>query len=430
MLTKLPDWLVTRWSRIVVQYKVEYRQFPPFKNFVEFISQEAKIASDPVTSLQSVKGDFIPSHINNNGDRHRAPERRHERQPNTRTFQGRALLTDTSDKSTTDMSRTASKLKEKVKCLYCDLWNHDLDACRTFRAKAIETRKDFAKNNQLCFGCLGSGHVSKRCTQRKICEICEKRHPTSLHGDLIKHNAMNSNTSAGNSSVDNVTTKPESFQSGTVHMSSIESSAKSSMIIPVYVSHLDFPNDEVLVYALLDTQSDTTFILSETCNKLGLTGTEVKLSLSTMFAENQVVDSRKVKGLVVRGYGSPLRIPLPTAFTPANRSHIPTPEMARNWHHLHGIADELLPLQNCDIGLLIGYNCSRALIPREVIPATKDGPYGQRTDLGWGIVGCVNSTRNDEDQIRLDTLTECRRSKYRRNYPTPTNVLKCQYDQR
>lgn len=166
-----------------------------------------------------------------------------------------------------------------------------------------------------------------------------------------------------------------------------------------------------MVYALLDTQSDTTFILSDTYHKLGVSGTDVKLSLSTMFAENQIVDSCKVKGLVVRGYGSSLRIPLPTVFTrdimPANRSHIPTPEMARHWHHLHGIADELLPLQNCDIGLLIGYNCPRALTPREVIPAAKDGPYGQRTDLGWGIVGCVDSTRNDDD--KLDAIGDSHR---------------------
>lgn len=45
MLSRLPDWLVVRWGRIVVQKKEESNQHPPFK---DFISKEAKIACDPV----------------------------------------------------------------------------------------------------------------------------------------------------------------------------------------------------------------------------------------------------------------------------------------------------------------------------------------------------------------------------------------------
>ena len=86
-----------------------------------------------------------------------------------------------------------------------------------------------------------------------------------------------------------------------------------------------------------------------------------------MHAENWVVDSSKIQGLMVRGYNSSSKLPLPSAFTrnimPANRSHIPKPEMARKWPHLQGIPDELMPLSDCEIGLLIGYNCLHALVP-------------------------------------------------------------------
>ena len=80
---------------------------------------------------------------------------------------------------------------------------------------------------------------------------------------------------------------------------------------------------------------------------------------------------------------------------PANRSHIPTAEMANRWNHLKGIADKLMPLSNCEIGLLIGYNVARALTPREVIPPVGNGPYAQRTDLGWGIVGIVDPSHDE-----------------------------------
>lgn len=52
--------------------------------------------------------------------------------------------------------------------------------------------------------------------------------------------------------------------------------------------------------------------------------------------------------------------------------------------------EEIAPLINCEVGLLIGYNCSQALLPREVVSCKDDEPFTQRTDLGWSIVGCVN----------------------------------------
>lgn len=114
---------------------------------------------------------------------------------------------------------------------------------------------------------------------------------------------------------------------------------------------------------------------------------------------------------MVRGHNSTLRIPLPNTFSrniiPANRDHIPTPHIARIWPHLSNIADKLMPITDCEIGLLIGYNCSQALMPREVIPPDGDGPYGQRTDLGWGIVGIVDplSSVNEEDTIGVSHRT-------------------------
>lgn len=104
-----------------------------------------------------------------------------------------------------------------------------------------------------------------------------------------------------------------------------------------------------------------------------------------MMGENAVVNSGKVSGVRVRGYSSATRIPLPPAYTkdwiPVNREHIPTCETAKCWSHLSPI--------NCEVGLLIGYNCPRALAPRQVIVDKDDEPYAVQTDLGWSIVGSV-----------------------------------------
>lgn len=92
--------------------------------------------------------------------------------------------------------------------------------------------------------------------------------------------------------------------SETTLMNHTESSRKTSMILPVYVSHVDNPNVQRLVYAILNSQSDTTFILQNTWKLLGLLGEPVKLKLSTMHAEKKVIDSSKVQGLMVRDFNS------------------------------------------------------------------------------------------------------------------------------
>ena len=137
-------------------------------------------------------------------------------------------------------------------------------------------------------------------------------------------------------------------------------------------------------------------------------GIDVKLSLSTMYAANKVVTSTKVRGLVVRGINDGPRISLPNAYTrsimPANHNHIPTSDIARMWPHLEEIADHIEPLRDCEIGLLIRYNCPRALAPREVVSSSKHGPYGLRTDLGWSIVGIIDAEACEEDPIGLSHL--------------------------
>ena len=98
-----------------------------------------------------------------------------------------------------------------------------------------------------------------------------------------------------------------------------------------------------------------------------------------------------VSGLRVRGFSSHSFVNLPPAYTrdfiPLERTHIPTPATAKRWKHLNAIAQEIPQLLDCKVGLLIGYDCSRALTPRQVITGGDEEPYAIRTDLGWSIVG-------------------------------------------
>ncbi len=179
----------------------------------------------------------------------------------------------------------------------------------------------------------------------------------------------------------------------------------TSMIVPVWVSTKQNPSYERLVYALLDSQSDTTFIDKGLCDALQTTMFPVQLKLTTMLGKDTVLQSERVSGLQVRAYKSGNYIDLPPTYTkdciPVNRSHIPTREVAKNWNHLTALVDKIPPLQDCDVALLIGYNCSRSMAPREVIIGGDEEPYDIRTDLGWSIVGCSSS---HSDTFRVSRL--------------------------
>ena len=110
------------------------------------------------------------------------------------------------------------------------------------------------------------------------------------------------------------------------------------MIVPVWLSHEENPHKESLVYAILDNQSDKSFLLDKTAEEMNLPSIDVPLFMSTMLAENQLIQSSKIYGLSVRGFNNSKKIRLPALFTrdvmPASRSHIPSPETTRRWPHL------------------------------------------------------------------------------------------------
>ncbi|XP_076869830.1 uncharacterized protein LOC143521148 [Brachyhypopomus gauderio] len=372
ILLKLPDWLVSRWNRKVMETRQANTGYPPFKEFVDFLSKEADLACDPVSSIQALKNmeNERPKHSRN------------------QTIQAKTLSTNTTQSNT-------------PLCIFCKGTGHVLAKCRKFSERTVQDRVRFVRAEKLCFGCLKIGHHSRRCDNKSTCEKCQKRHPTCLHDDKFKEHQRSTPPKRDEISEN----KSESTEivamatSNTVSQDGL--STQTSSVIPVWVSSIKQPEKEVLVYALLDTQSDTTFILDEVAQDLNTKKESVSLQLSTMSAKSTVIPCHKLKNLQVRGYNSEKRIPLPPVFTrefiPANRSHIPTSETARKWPHLEQLAIEIPPPLDCEVGLLIGYNCHQALLPREILSGKENQPYAQKTDLGWSIVGCSHPASDYSD---------------------------------
>ncbi|XP_054868580.1 uncharacterized protein LOC129349422 [Amphiprion ocellaris] len=383
---KLPDWLSARWNRKVTEFQDEQKMFPDFSHFVKFLNKEARIACNPITSLHAIK----PTEPDNKHSFKDKPRRNN--MLNAKTLS------------------TSSNEKTNITCLFCKKLGHTIHKCRKLLEKSVEERVKFVQSEKLCFGCLRPGHNSKNCTSRSVCDKCQKPHPTCLHQERekrdkeqqVKDNQERPKTNMTTEKVSE-TQEQESTQVTSNRVVQQRSKGCTSSVIPVYVSTVDEPNKEKLVYALLDTQSDTTFILKDTAETLRTKSEPVKLKISTMTSKTKIVSSYKLKDLQVRGMNSEMRIKLPTTYTrdyiPANRSHIPTSQTAENWSHLKHLSKEMAPKLDCEVGLLIGYNCPQALLPLEVVSGERNQPFAQKSLLGWSIIGYTDTGEDYEDEI-------------------------------
>ncbi|XP_023197668.1 uncharacterized protein LOC111610010 [Xiphophorus maculatus] len=368
LLKKLPEWIVRKWSRIVVDELDESGDYPDFKCFTEFLSKEAKIACNPIAS--PLIGNFKF-----------ADDRTQKR---AKTFN-----TNAQQKSFSHGIQDTNDCKAKSSCYVCKSEAHGITRCPAFASKSVEDKRTFIHENRLCFGCLRKGHVTKECKRRHTCNICRRRHPTCLHEER-KERSVETTTNSSTSTEEHANQETHRVVSHTLtqHVSATTS------IVPVLVSSLQEPHREILTYAMLDTQSDSTFVLEDVIDRLNVDFHPTKLKLSTMTAVDTIISSKSVHGLQVRGLNSESRIQLHQAysrdFIPVDKSYIPTKETALMWPHLRNLADKLPPVQDCDVGLLIGYDCPAALAPLEVITGDKNQPFAQRSELGWSIIGSSN----------------------------------------
>ena len=351
ILIKLPMYFENEWREAVCKWrdKKGSDSYPPFDHLVEFIERRATRANIPElhgNMKLSIKGKTFQQ----------------ERRSSNNV---RALATTTKSDS----------VKKSYPCSYCTEEQH-INDCAEFAKLSQHECFAFLKEKKLCFGCgTASDHLSKDCTSRSKCKTCGKGHLTALHYD-----------------------KPENESSSRcTEVCSIQDQMfgyDNSMIVPVWVRPKGAPNREVLCYCILDDQSNTCFMSNKLRHELGVPGTNTTLMLSTMHKSKSHINSKKVEGLEILDFDRNMHISLPPVFTrdhiPANRSQIPKPEIARQWEHLKEIADKMPSYQpTAEVALLIGNNVPRAIRPREIIAGEENEPYGQKSILGWGIVGTV-----------------------------------------
>ena len=374
----LPDRLINKWSTKAGNLKYN-KQTPTFNDYTEFVKKEAFLANSNTTSVDAfmkVSGNTTKKPAN--------------KKP---TSKPATTLTTNTDSPAPEGAKSKNQQSDKSKlvCHHCDSTeSHNTADCYKVGKMTNDEQQEFIKSKHLCFWCLRKGHSSGKCHTKLKCKRkgCTANHATCRHDKQKKSSESTEETTTA--------------ESVAMSMHSEEISELTTMILPVYISSPDQPDDEHLVYAMVDSMSDTTFMATDIASNLNMKSRPAKLKISTLTSRNQIVRCRKYSYLRVRGMNSDEVIHIPQTYSqtciPGNRSHIPTPTTARRWDHLKQLADKIAPLQTCDISLLIGFNCPAASCPRTKVEGLQSEPYAVETVLGWSVIGGIC---RDGQQVRL-----------------------------
>ena len=400
----LPDHLISKWSTKAGNIKYRKEEVT-FRDYVEFIKKESFLANSNTTSVNA----FMKSSSKSTSQK-KSPQNQSMKNDAT------ALSTQTEESGSKNQKSTDHKQsgKPKVICHHCgSADSHNTSDCFQLRKLSDSDLLEWIKKEFLCFRCLRKGHGKSKCKVKLECKKkgCGKNHATCFHDsqktqlekDAKKtqpqHNSQRKSSSTTSSSKEETptpTTTPTTDTDGVcLSTHSEEPSQLTTMIIPVYVSSPRQPEQETLVYAMVDTMANTSFISADLASSLDIDSTPLPIRMNTMTARNEIVQVRRLNHLRVRGMNSQEIVVVPRAYTQnyihGVRSHIPTPDTAQRWPHLSHLADKICPLQACEIKLLIGYDCPAASCPLTTVRGEKHEPYGVETALGWSIIGGVIS---------------------------------------
>lgn len=170
IVQKLPFRHQEKWVIAGAAYKHQNQvNYPPFCFFVDFVTQQARIANDPSFSLST------------NTDIALRTERIAWK-PN-RQREVSIHKTEVSPRATFDMGESPTKPDDSEKLCLSQKKPHPLRKCRAFREKPIDECKTLLKENNVCFKCLSSSsHIAKNCKLNVQCFECKSnRHNTALH---------------------------------------------------------------------------------------------------------------------------------------------------------------------------------------------------------------------------------------------------------
>ena len=334
---RLQSYLRGRWKKHAMDVKRDSGDYPDFGAFVKFVSKEAQEATDPVY------GDWNVRHSKS--------------------------TSDTVKKSSTTSFSTSSYSSSGKKriCMMCG-GDHRLLWCKAFQAMKLGERLKFVDEKKLCVNCLLNNHVVEDCRKNTVCSVpgCGKKHTRYLHVDQ-NSTPVNANTTS---------------------RSDCMTASVCVPVVPVTV------NDKFKTCALLDTGSTSSFCTRKLIDSVGVKGSSITYTLSTLSKSEEVRNAEVVNLNLTSADGSE-QLKLTNVYVVEN---IPVSNPGVNVSQ-HAHLQNLPVHKNGSIEVLIGQDHPEALVPLEVRKGGSGDPFAVRTLFGWSLNGPLTSSEKVSKRV-------------------------------
>ena len=277
IVQKLPLYLHNKWRDNVTKLRKYHGKIADFGDLSEFVTTAAESANDPIYSRKALGT--------------------HNQFGTVKSGRNIRQQTSTSFATTADVPQP----KSQTKCVMCS-GDHDTEECQEFLSKNVEERRNYLKEKHLCFGCYGANHSSRFCRQKRICRICEKRHPTGLHIDnfnlsMLQNSMSQMDNNKTNKSEPRSVNPPIEIQESVCSATNLQEPTIMHSILPVRVTQKG-TNKTVLTYAFLDNGSSGCFVTNELLQDLSAESNPVILQLKTLHGKTYI-NSSVTYGLVI-----------------------------------------------------------------------------------------------------------------------------------
>lgn len=335
IVEKLNHSLQTKWVNKARKYKVKNNvTFPPFSVFCDFVREQALILNDP--SLNS-----------NISDQHRS-----KGYASGQSKDGKSITV-----RKTEFQQTSGEMAVKSESTHCPFHvnaNHSLNECRFFKKKTLSFRKQFLRDNKICFKCCETDkHMYRNCKIAVKCSDCGSlKHPTALHtnGTAVGLLAAD-NSGKGNSPLAGITDHGgEAEKNGGENSLSNKCTSvcgdgfagrSCAKAVLVKVHHKDQPELSLSLYALLDDQSNCTLAKPEFFDFMGVSNSSVQRYTLTSCSGQLKTTGRRASGFIVCAIDGSCNMTLPLVTEcneiPSDRREIPTPDVIRHYKHLEDL---------------------------------------------------------------------------------------------
>ncbi|XP_055842658.1 uncharacterized protein LOC129909610 [Episyrphus balteatus] len=291
----------------------------------------------------------------------------------------RAHLAGPSDSSSPSNSSSPSK------CPMCQD-SHILPQCSKFVALDIESRRNYAKTNRLCFNCLRSGHSSHKCHSSFRCRVCKSRHHSLVHP--VEINTSQSSSSSSNqlqSPLSNIATS----NIPVINNHSLELSCRKKTLLPTILAKIqDIQGNFVDCRVLLDSGSQSTFIVESLVQRLGIKRTHSKIPILGL-SSTEVGYTKGRISLNIHSRFNSSHLFVDAFILDKLTSNLPSKSIdISSWSYISNLelADPSFHIA-APIDILLGGDKLWSIIKDGQIRGPDGYPIAQSTSFGWVITG-------------------------------------------